>query len=140
MMNHTAAAVLTGGLLGIALMGSLAFTTPDEPEQEGRQATQVEGVTEEVTAIEVTEEAEEAEVTEEAEKPEGVTEVEPEITQESIGDKTPAEVEAQYPGMDFGELICGKDAAPAIDYNEEWGWWAYCEPAMVTEEGTLWKG
>ena len=40
MMNHTAAAVLTGGLLGIALMGSLAFTTPDEPEQEDKARSQ----------------------------------------------------------------------------------------------------
>lgn len=35
--------------------------------------------------------------------------------------------------MDGGVLICGPDAKPAIDYNEHtgWGWWAYCEPALV---------
>lgn len=35
--------------------------------------------------------------------------------------------------MDTGVLICGPGAKPAIDYNEHtgWGWWAYCEPALV---------
>lgn len=35
--------------------------------------------------------------------------------------------------MDTGVLICGPGAKPALDYNEHtgWGWWAYCEPALV---------
>lgn len=59
-------------------------------------------------------------------------------------DSTPP-VEGEYEGQwdeDPGEgyLLCGKDAAPALDYNEVWGWWAYCEPAMVNEDGSLWQG
>lgn len=48
--------------------------------------------------------------------------------------------EGQWDEVPEGTLICGKDAAPALDYNEVWGWWAYCEPAMVNEDGTLWEG
>lgn len=28
-------------------------------------------------------------------------------------------------------IVCGQDAKPAIDYREDVGWWAYCEPALV---------
>jgi hypothetical protein len=28
-------------------------------------------------------------------------------------------------------LVCGHDAKPALDYREDVGWWAYCEPALV---------
>lgn len=33
--------------------------------------------------------------------------------------------------MDLGTLKCGESAKPAIDYHPDWGWWAYCEPALV---------
>jgi hypothetical protein len=56
-----------------------------------------------------------------------------------------APIEGPYEGQwdeDPGEgyLLCGPDAAPATDYNPVWGYWAYCEPALVNEDGTLWEG
>lgn len=39
--------------------------------------------------------------------------------------------EGQWDEIPDGTLICGEGAKPAIDYNEVWGWWAYCEPALV---------
>jgi len=41
---------------------------------------------------------------------------------------------------DDGRLICGTNAAPAIDQDRYGNWWAYCEPAMVNDDGTLWQG
>lgn len=32
-----------------------------------------------------------------------------------------------------GTLECGFDAGVAIDYDPNTGWWAYCEPGMVSE-------
>lgn len=46
------------------------------------------------------------------------------VTETAIAPDLPAD-------MDLGTLKCGADAKPAIDYNEDWGWWAYCEPALV---------
>ena len=46
----------------------------------------------------------------------------------------------EWHAMDEGPLICGPNAKPALDFNEStgWGWWAYCEPALVpSEEGPL---
>lgn len=46
----------------------------------------------------------------------------------------------EWHAMDEGPLICGPNAKPALDFNEHtgWGWWAYCEPALVpSEEGPL---
>ena len=41
---------------------------------------------------------------------------------------------------DEGVLFCGVGAAPAIDQDPYGNWWAYCEPAMVNDDGTLWTG
>lgn len=45
------------------------------------------------------------------------------------------EPEVQWHAMDEGMLICGPNAKPALDYNPHngYGWWAYCEPALVDE-------
>lgn len=40
-------------------------------------------------------------------------------------------VEGEITGMDQGILVCGQYAKPAIDYDPEKGWWAYCEPALI---------
>lgn len=39
---------------------------------------------------------------------------------------------------DLGVLECGVNAAPAVDQDEYGNWWAYCEPALVNDDGTLW--
>lgn len=126
-MNKYALTALAGGIAGIALAGCLGFAGLTADEIDPVKGAEVILVTEQ-PVIETEAEVETPQLPE------------PAITEEIIGDADPAEVEAQYPDMDFGELICGKDAAPAIDYDEEWGWWAYCEPAMVNEDGSLWQG
>jgi len=41
---------------------------------------------------------------------------------------------------DTGILDCGVNAAPAVD-QDPWGnWWAYCEPALINEDGSHWDG
>lgn len=41
------------------------------------------------------------------------------------------EVPADWPYTTGETLVCGQDAKPAIDYREDVGWWAYCEPALI---------
>lgn len=38
---------------------------------------------------------------------------------------------------DEDTLECGVNAAPAIDQDEHGNWWAYCEPALVNDDGTI---
>lgn len=38
---------------------------------------------------------------------------------------------ADWPFTTGETLVCGHDAKPALDYREDVGWWAYCEPALV---------
>lgn len=37
--------------------------------------------------------------------------------------------------FDEGVLVCGTGAVPAIDQDRHGNWWAYCEPALVNEDG-----
>lgn len=39
-----------------------------------------------------------------------------------------------WPYSNAETLVCGHDAKPALDYREDVGWWAYCEPALVEGE------
>lgn len=36
-----------------------------------------------------------------------------------------------WPFSNAETLVCGPDAKPAIDFREDVGYWAYCEPALV---------
>ena len=66
------------------------------------------------------------------------------ITESTQVDQPPADDFAPAGGpredYDLGVLDCGINAAPAIDQDEYGNWWAYCEPAMVNDDGTLWTG
>jgi hypothetical protein len=35
---------------------------------------------------------------------------------------------SEWPG---DTIVCGLGAKPALDYRDDIGWWAYCEPALV---------
>lgn len=58
---------------------------------------------------------------------------EPRPSKPWAGEPLPPTPEVNWHPMDEGVLICGPGAKPALDYNEHtgWGWWAYCEPALV---------
>lgn len=62
-------------------------------------------------------------------------------TEQPAGSCVPGDAEVAcgpVTAYDEGMLICGTDAAPAIDQDTHGNWWAYCEPAMVNDDGTLW--
>lgn len=66
-------------------------------------------------------------------QPEYPTEGMPEDFDPETDSTAPIQVpyEGQWDEVPEGTLVCGEDAMPAIDYNEVWGWWAYCEPALI---------
>lgn len=46
-------------------------------------------------------------------------------------DKTCEDIPADWEFTTGETLVCGTGAKPALDYREDVGWWAYCEPALV---------
>lgn len=128
------AAGLTGAAMGIALIACVAMSQEpiDEP-------TPTPTVTEQpIKATVVTEQPTEVPMPEELpletnDQPEYPTEGMPDDFNPETDSTAPiqAPYEGQWDEVPDYVLACGERAKPAIDYNEVWGWWAYCEPALV---------
>lgn len=150
----TAAALILGAGLGVATMACIAATdAPETPDQPGLIVTEQPAETplpelppcptEDSTGCYWDADVQGNQAgTDVVTQPEYPTEGMPEDFDPETDSTAPIEVpyDGRWDTVPGDVLACGPDAAPAIDYNDVWGWWAYCEPAMLNDDGTLWDG